>query len=166
MIFHETLLLVVCGLLRHWRRFFQLYDVIMVSQSSEKHAYKTSDEDDVCVVGSLVKGKGKVPKRWTQSFLKSYTQQWPFITQLRQRASMFSAVFTMQFPCAHGGKNDRERHLCDFKIPQKSCSRPTRISQDKCTFSKDKIDNWCSLVYTRRSCFYHRLIWKVTQTCF
>ena len=43
--------------------FSQLYDVIMASQSGEKCVHETNDEDDVCVVGSLVRGKGKVPKK-------------------------------------------------------------------------------------------------------
>ena len=35
----------------------------MASQSGEKCVHETNDEDDVCVVGSLVRGKGKVPKK-------------------------------------------------------------------------------------------------------
>ena len=84
----------------------------MSSQSSEKHAYKTNDEDDVCVLGSLVKGKGQVPECQTQSFLKSYTQQLPFLTQSGQGVSMVQhSVCNAELSCAHGGKDDCERQM-------------------------------------------------------
>lgn len=63
-------------------------------------------------VGGLLKGKAKVPKRLTESFLKSYTQQWPFLTQSRQGASMVQgSVCNAEFSRAHRGNTDCERHV-------------------------------------------------------
>lgn len=72
----------------------------MASQSGVKHAHKTDDEDDICVVGSLVKGEGKVPKR-LDSVLSE--KLYPAIAILNTIATRSEYCSTLCLQCgAHG----------------------------------------------------------------
>ena len=93
-------------------RFSQLYDVIMPSWCLRVVKSVPTKPMMKRMSVPLVAWKGKVPECQTQSFLKSYTQQLPFLMQSGQGASMVRcSVCNAELSCVHGGKNDCERQM-------------------------------------------------------
>ena len=93
-------------------RFSQLYDLIMPSWCLRVVKSVPTKPMMKRMSVPLVAWKGKVPECQTQSFLKSYTQQLPFLTQSGQGVSMVQhSVCNAELSCAHGGKDDCERQM-------------------------------------------------------
>lgn len=116
--------------------------------SMDKRNHETTDDLDVEVASS----SKRVCVKRKQAFLACYSKEWPCLVAARQsRHAVHCSICKLDFSCAHGGRNDCERHV------------KSKSHKNVASAVDGKTQNIATMFKTSMDSSKHKLAQQITQ---